>query len=140
VFLISCLFCFCFLVCFAFVFYLGLRSLFIFLWGFFFNAYFIFHVAKLSSFDPSKLSSSVKDRCKDHLVDGGLSLPYKKRAIWIKYFKIRSGLEKSGKMVIVNEPCWFKYRCLWDSENTDLDKYSVLVLSIRSSVYGRSRG
>jgi len=39
------------------------------------------HVAKLSSFDPSLLFSSVEDLCKDHLVYGGLSLPYKKKGI-----------------------------------------------------------
>jgi len=83
------------------------------------------HVAKLSSFDPSLLFPSVEDLCKDHLVYGGLSLPYKKKGI-DKDFKIRSGLEGSFKMVIVNEPCWFSYRCLRGSENIDLDKYGVV--------------
>jgi len=64
---------------FVFVFYLGLRSLFIFLWVFVVFCVVLMlissHVAKLSSFDPSLLFSSVEDLCKDHLVDGGLSLP-----------------------------------------------------------------
>jgi hypothetical protein len=104
------LLCFWFLVCFVFVlllyfvliFYLGLRSLFIFLCVFVLvvlNAYLSSHVAKLSSFDPSKLFSSVKDLCKDHLVEGGLSLPYKKESILIRFQnQVRSG--ESGKMVI----------------------------------------
>lgn len=114
-FLISCLFCFCLLLYFVLIFYLGLRSLFIFLCVFLllFNAYLSSHVAKLSSFDPSKLISSVKDLCKDHLVEGGLSLPYKKESILIRFQnQVRSG--ESCKMVIVNEPCWFRHRCLKD--------------------------
>jgi len=118
------LLCFWFLVCFVFVlllyfvliFYLGLRSLFIFLCVFVLvvlNAYLSSHVAKLSSFDPSKLISSVKDLCKEHLVEGGLSLPYKKESILIRLQnQVRSG--ESCKMVIVNEPCWFGHRCLND--------------------------
>jgi len=54
----------------------------------------------------------------------GSACLYKKKGI-DKIFKIRSGLEGSGKMVIVNEPCWFSYRCLRDSEIIDLDKYSI---------------
>jgi len=58
VFLISSLFCFDFILCFVLAFYLGLRSLFVFLCIFIFDAFSFSHVAKLSSFDPSKLFSS----------------------------------------------------------------------------------
>jgi len=116
VFLISCLFCFCFAALFCFDFLLRLKIFVYFPLCFVLvvlNAYLSSHVAKLSSFDPSKLISSVKDLCKEHLVEGGLSLPYKKESILIRLQnQVRSG--ESCKMVIVNEPCWFGHRCLND--------------------------
>lgn len=42
------------------------------------NSFFSSHVAKLSSFDPFQAFPSEEDQCKEHLVEGGLSLPYKK--------------------------------------------------------------
>jgi hypothetical protein len=67
--------------------------------------------------------SSLKDHSKDHLVYGGLSLPYKKESKDNKIQnQVRSG--KSGKMVIVNEPCWFLYRCLFGVRvDIDLSEY-----------------
>jgi hypothetical protein len=76
------------LVYFVLIFYLGLRSFFVFLCVFSLRCVLSSHVAKLSSFDPSQLSSSVEDRCKDHLVQGGLSLPYKKERLWIQISKL----------------------------------------------------
>jgi len=114
------------LLYFVLIFYLGLRSFFVFLCVFFtWNECLSSHVAKLSSFDPSQLSSSFEDRCKDHLVvgEGSACLIKKKRKIVDKDFKIRSGLEGSCKMVIVNEPCWFIYRCLKVSVHIDLDMH-----------------
>jgi hypothetical protein len=85
---IFCLFCFCFAPLFCFGFLLRLKIFFCFPLSFFsWNACLSSHVAKLSSFDPSQLSSSVEDRCKDHLVYGGLRLPYKKERLWIKISK-----------------------------------------------------
>jgi len=67
------LFSFCSLFCFCFL--LRLKIFICFPLPVFFECLLSSHVAKLSSFDPSLLFSSVEDRCKDHLVDGGLSLP-----------------------------------------------------------------
>jgi hypothetical protein len=77
-FCLLCLFCFVFVLLFRFGFLLRLKVFVCFPLFFWFEILFLSsHVAKLSSFDPSQLSSSVEDRCKDHLVEGGLSLPYK---------------------------------------------------------------
>jgi hypothetical protein len=76
VFLVTCFFCFCFALLFRFCFLLRLKIFVYFPLVFCVVLMLISsHVAKLSSFDPSLLFSSVEDLCKDHLVDGGLSLP-----------------------------------------------------------------
>lgn len=113
--LVFCLFCFVFF-CFILVWYflLRLKVLVCFSLCFFWvkKCLFSSHVAKLSSFDPSKLISSIKDRCKEHLVDGGLSLPYKKESIWIRITKLGQVWRSPARWSFVNEPCWFIYRCL----------------------------
>jgi len=86
------LFCFCFALLFWFSFLLGFKVFVCFpLYLFSFKGLlFSSHVAKLSSFDPFQAFSSLEDRCKDHLVDGGSACLIKR--------KIVDKISKSGQV------------------------------------------